>query len=921
MQNRRHLMSTLFAGILLIISFFPAQAVMTCPTIQTAIDQIAQLKTLTAPIQLTQGYYYSGNVALNNARIDYYTLNKPTAVFPTLQVKLLAAALTTPKFLNIDNNELHCIYLGDMQDSKTPIFNGGWDQVIMISTSLPPAALPLTIKQVSSTQETGANYSLQIEFKTAYVAINNWAIGFSMPRTFEQLVTSANAVNINPDLEMQVCNANNSAQCFPMKLVKTDSPYLMAGTTSIFAPVDPTHQLVADTDYILQLNHTNQWAPANYTAMPQSFFLIENNNQIVPLTDLVNSQYKIDGYDANQVAENITSHIQTNWDNSLPPNKASLADQYNLVPTPTSMVALKGQALKFPNNNEITFSDEFNDPDNQAMLQNFFHQQLHRNLISLKSNAANNAFIRIKKTAFDNPEAYRVTIDGAGILIEASTTTGYFYGAQTLKQLISQSPLLVPPSVVITDAPRYKYRGILLDVARHYISVDDIEKLIDVMAEHKLNTLHMHFSDDEAWRLDVSATPNDPLVNLVAIGGTRGFTAGSILPPELLPQANLDISNYSSTGKLINPNYLKATDLYSRFYTTDDIKTIVGYANKKHITVIPEIDLPGHSRALIYSLPDIFKDQNDHSKFVSVQGYTDDVIPVCLYAGTSKQAQAFTTTLNQTINRINDLFANQSTLYYQAEVSIGGDEVASTAWTDDSSCQGNWAPLSALNKSQYFFSLIPAQVNSLLLSGWQQVVQQDDGSLSGTILPPAKLSHIWVWQPSGATTDQQGIKAAATLINAGYPTVLAFADNTYFDLTYSPDEWEPGYYWAGNFLDTNAALQSAANATRVENLVNTNALENLLGIEGTLWTENMPNFQHVIYMALPKMAGLAEAAWSSSAITNVNGQVNWQSLATRLGKNNIGFLNYLYMTYGVIYRGYPQGIVKEVPKSSMQRNI
>ena len=891
--------------VFLLISSYSAHA-LTCPDIQTTINEIKQLTTLTAPIKLDKGYYYSGTVTLNKATINYYALQQPTAVTPTLQIKLLAPALMAGKLLNVDGNQLRCVYLGEMQDVNTPLFSMPWNQVIMTTTPLPPAALPLTITQISSNAEAGALYSLDISFQTANVAIKNWSLGFSMPRTFEQLVKPAENININPELQLQLCNTD-TAQCVPMQLLKTDSPHLTTGTTSIFAPTDRSFELAGGSNYRLQLHHTNQWAPANFTAMPQSFFAIENDI-IMPLTDPAEQQYKITGYDATQVANNIAAHQQTLWDNSIPNTESNLADKYHLVPTPNSIVLTSNQLFKFPSQGSITISSDFANDPNIPILKNYLQTRLHLDLIEQTKNPT----IRIKKIALDNPEAYVLTISSAGLAIDASTNAGVFYAMQTATQLLWYS--LNIPYVKITDAPRFKYRGILLDVSRHFFTVTEIKKLLDVMAAQKLNTLHLHLSDDEAWRIDVSETSSDPLLPLVALGAQRGFTQHSVLAPEFMPQANLDISNYALDGSLLEPNYIKANDLYNGYYTADDIKTIVDYANKQQITVIPEIDLPGHSRALVHSLPDIFIDKNDQSQFVSVQGYTDDVIPVCLYTGTSAQAKNFTDTINVTINRLNDLFANQSTVYYQKEVSVGGDEVASTAWSDDSSCQGIWQGLTALKKSQYFFSLLPTHINPMYLSGWQQIVQQDDGTLSDNILPANKLAHVWVWQPSGATTDQQGIKAAATLINNNYPTVLAFADNTYFDLTYTPDIWQPGYYWAGAYLDTNAALQAAANATRVENLVNANALENLVGLEGTLWTENIPNFNHLMYMALPKMTGLAEASWASSSTTNVNGKVNWQSLAYRLGSDNHDFLGFLNLTQGVIYRGYPFGISRELPE-------
>jgi hexosaminidase len=144
---------------------------------------------------------------------------------------------------------------------------------------------------------------------------------------------------------------------------------------------------------------------------------------------------------------------------------------------------------------------------------------------------------------------------------------------------------------------------------------------------------------------------------------------------------------------------------------------------------------------------------------------------------------------------------------------------------------------------------------------------------------------------------------------------LAYADKTYFDLAYSPSMYEPGFTWAAPNVDTYSALSmaQAASATQAK----TTNSQNILGLEGELFSENLASYQHLLYMALPKMPGLAEAAWSPNYVTVNNQQLNWQSLATRLGCGESGFLAYLAKLYGVNYRGYPNGIAKEVPSGSI----
>jgi hexosaminidase len=283
------------------------------------------------------------------------------------------------------------------------------------------------------------------------------------------------------------------------------------------------------------------------------------------------------------------------------------------------------------------------------------------------------------------------------------------------------------------------------------------------------------------------------------------------------------------------------------------------------------------------------------------------VIPVCLYDNVSP-FNAFTYTMNNIVTAVSSLFANQTTLYYQNEVSVGADEVSPDAWTADTSCSSMaWSGLSALSKSHYLFQLLGLANSNIKISGWQQLVQNDDTTIDPQSLASSYTAHVWVWN----TAQSLGIAQAQALAQNNYPTVLAFADDLYFDLTYTPDAWEPGYYWAGSFLDTHAALNAAKDAGSVLSGLTNNQQQHILGLEGTLWSENLMNFKHTTYMALPKMAGLAEAAWANNTV--VSGNLNWRSLATRLGTGNKGFLHYLYTITGLQYRGYPNGISLEIP--------
>lgn len=217
-------------------------------------------------------------------------------------------------------------------------------------------------------------------------------------------------------------------------------------------------------------------------------------------------------------------------------------------------------------------------------------------------------------------------------------------------------------------------------------------------------------------------------------------------------------------------------------------------------------------------------------------------------------------------------------------------------------------------KTQYFFQQFSNSNPGLKLSGWQQFVQNDDDSLGKDRVPAQKAGHVWIWNSAGP-----GVSQAASLADNGYPVVLSFSDELYFDLTYNKDKTELGQYWATNYADTHAALTSSLSAGK--SMAQTHSPENILGMEGELWSENLVTYDDMIYMALPKMSRLSEAAWSPVTVTDDNGKVDWQNLTSRLGcGGSSGFLSQLIRIFDVKYRGYPNGIIKEVPVGTCINN-
>lgn len=747
----------------------------------------------------------------------------------------------------------------------------------------------------------GADFSTKITFTYNGTNTSSWKFGFYMPRSFNTLVSETQ--NYNPNLLMQICAVGSTEQCTTLQYQRESSitdADLSAGYTTVLAPATG-FSLVNGQQYIISLLHNNQWNAGNYSAVPQNFFIISGSN--IANNTPESSVYTLLDYNSAAVTAGVTEKMNSNWGNSNPAVSAA-----NIVPSPVHYIPTGDS---FTLTNGVVIHNLLAGADNTVA--NFMKEDLAKDLGIATSvdNASATTGILIRNISdpvlaeffSDKPEGYLIDISSDGILIETQNNTGAFYALQSLRQLWNQSATI--DGAEIADYPRFKYRGVLLDSARHFFSVAEIKSLIDIAATHKLNTLHMHFSDDEGFRIGLAGYNTIP-----ALADSRGYGNNSMIGLMFL-QGNLDKTNYT------NISYPTVNTTYAGTYSEVELKSLISYANARGITIIPEIDMPGHARAMIKAFPQELVDPNDLSQYISVQGYSDDVLPVCTYtAGTSVGPQ-FTPLINNIVTKTAALFSQQKTLYaVNNEISVGGDEVSSGAWTNDSSCSGSWASLDALGKSHKFFQMLSEQNGNLKISGWQQYVQNDDVSLGSNIVPPANSGHVWVWNqglsPWGGT---DGESQAMELANSGYPTVLAYADQNYFDLAYTPDITEPGFTWAAAYLDTYSALSSAISASRTINGVTSAKQANILGLEGTLWSENLTNYNHMIYMALPKMAGLSEAAWSDTATTTENNQPNWQNLATRLGCGQTGFLAYLNKLYGVNYRGYPNGIALEAPNA------
>ena len=530
-------------------------------------------------------------------------------------------------------------------------------------------------------------------------------------------------------------------------------------------------------------------------------------------------------------------------------------------------------------------------------------------------------------------EAYSLVIDNTGVEIKGKSLAGLFYGIQSLRMLFepiedqSGHTFLKLPLIEIRDAPTFVYRGMHLDVARNFQPVKSILKLLDLMAMYKLNTFHFHLTDDEGWRLEIPGLPE-----LTTIGSRRGHPTPAM--DCLLP----------SFGSGPDPNDPQSPG--NGYYSREEFLVILQYAYRRHIRVIPEIDLPGHARAAIKAMEARYRhfrslgdmaqateysltDWEDHSTYESVQMWHDNVVDIGL---------------ESTFHFIEKVVDEIIEMYREVNISlegihIGGDEVPKGVWASSPSCQKLKTKYPDLENSQDYTGYFLKRVTQLLKSkglftaGWEETVLISKGdkhvpnpAFVHLGLIPYVWNTIWGWG---------GEAVAYELANAGYEVVLANATHLYFDIAYDKDPEEPGYYWAG-YLDTASVFKflpyniyksaeknlmghtiDATTYYKEATRLTDEGRLNILGLQGHLWGETIRDTARLEYQLFPRLLALAERAWSKMpAWANIDEPVgfnrtynhDWNEFANRIGQIELPRLDTLHD--GILYRiPMPGGIV------------
>ena len=481
------------------------------------------------------------------------------------------------------------------------------------------------------------------------------------------------------------------------------------------------------------------------------------------------------------------------------------------------------------------------------------------------------ADLHILKNDKINHEGYKLTVAANGITIEAATSTGAFYAIQSIRSLMKAAELKTNPSaytlplVNIEDEPRFPYRGLMIDIARNFKDKSTLLKYIDIMSQYKLNKLHLHFIDDEGWRIEIPSLPE-----LTEVGANRSplFADGNSIQPAYGSGANASVGD---------------------FLSKTDFVELLRYAHDRHIQVIPEIETPGHARASIKAMATRYErymakgqpkeaekyllhDFEDKSVYRSAQYWNDNVMNVALPS---------TYTFIATV--IDELKAMYVDAGLKMElVSIGGDEVPNGVWEQSPKIRELMEKMNFKSVHEvwpYYVDKVYllAKSKDVEIAGWEEIgmVNKGEGMVVNNNLSYTTM-QVDVWN-NVIGFGQEDL--AYRLANAGYKTVFISASNFYFDMAWNNQFAEPGLIWASlidlyqsySFLPHsffgNIDLYAKGKAFDKSHFNKSVRLtekgkSNLIGIKGGLWNETILDADRLDYMAFPRFFALAERAWS-----------------------------------------------------------
>ena len=479
---------------------------------------------------------------------------------------------------------------------------------------------------------------------------------------------------------------------------------------------------------------------------------------------------------------------------------------YEVVPLPQSIVMQKGEPFILEAGVEILATADLQ--QEAEFLKQYLKEVTWNDLPIVQKRTKKVRYIELAVSPnVKEAEGYLLTVSQKGVTILGGSAAGVFYGIQTLRKAVKEGPIMNP--VIITDAPRFTWRGMHLDCSRHFFSVDFVKKFIDLLALHNMNRFHWHLTDDQGWRIEIKKWPR-----LISVGSKR---SGTIIG------TNSDIDDGIP---------------YGGYYTQDEAREIVAYAAARHITVIPEIDMPGHMLAALASYPEL--------------GCTGGPYQVGHYWGVYKDVLCVS---NERVYQfVEDVLTEIMDIFPSEVIHIGGDETPTDKWLQCPRCQALQKQLPAPQQAAEDFEPLTSKLSPLqahftkkvfdfLTSkgrralGWDEIL---DGS------PQSAMIMSW-------RGTEPGAKAAET----GHDVVMTPTTYCYFDYQQVKDtQFEPSR--CGGFIP----IEKVYSLDPAPDSLSVTAREHILGAQANLWAEYMTNEAMVEYQALPRMSALSEVQWT-----------------------------------------------------------
>ena len=487
-------------------------------------------------------------------------------------------------------------------------------------------------------------------------------------------------------------------------------------------------------------------------------------------------------------------------------NQPTTVANYEVVPMPLE-ISTAQQASFLLKNGVTVYYTAGNEKmkRNAEFLASYIKEQTGIELQVQEGEGGKGAIVLQLGLANDNPEAYQLKVDANQVVINSPSEAGVFYGIQTLRKAVdvAEGSNVELPAVEINDQPRFGYRGMMLDVGRHFFSMDEIKTYIDMMALHNINRFHWHLSEDQGWRIEIKKYPK-----LTEIGSMRKETVIG-----------------HNTGKYDGKPY-------GGFYTQEQAKEIVAYAAERYITVIPEIDLPGHMQAALAAYPELGCTGGPYEVWTQ-WGVSDNV----LCAGN-----------DQTIQFIKDVLAEIVEIFPSEYIHVGGDECPKEKWKTCPKCQARIKALGLKSdtkhtKEERLQSYVIHEAEEFLNSKGRKMIGWDE-TLEGGLAPNATVMS---WRGEAG-----GIEAA----KQHHDVVMTPNTYLYFDYYQSKDtETEP--MAIGGYLP----MERVYSYEPMPKALSPEEQKYIVGVQANLWTEYIPDFKQVQYMVLPRMAALSESQW------------------------------------------------------------